>query len=89
MTQLYKLDAMNLVRMICGGCGHVRDWPSRFLALICGEETTIARLEGRIRCSACHNRNTNKIDVLAGQVDLQRSYFAYQEDADQGMAGSA
>lgn len=89
MTHLRQLDPMDLIRMTCDGCGHVRDWPSRFLVLICGEETTIARLERRIRCSACHNRNTNKIDVLAGQVDLQGSYFAYQEDADQGMAGSA
>ena len=80
MTHLRQLDPMDLVRITCGGCGRVRELPSRFMAIACGEETDVGELEPRLQCIDCKNRLNNKIDILPGQVDLQGEYFAYRDD---------
>lgn len=81
MTQLNKLDPMDLVRMTCGKCERVRDMPSRFMAIACGEYTVVTELAHRLRCNVCQNRRNNKIDILVGQVDMRGEYFAYRDDS--------
>ena len=80
MPTLRSLSHLNLLRLTCGGCGRVRDIPSRFMAMMCGEETEILTMPRRIRCHVCGYRGISSVDILSGQVDLQGSYFIYQED---------
>jgi|GEM_PF-2459789 len=81
MPTLRSLSHLDLLRLTCGGCGRVRDVPSRFMAMMCGENTDINTLPNRLRCHVCSYRGTSSVDILAGQVDLQGEYFVYQENS--------
>lgn len=81
MPTLRSLSHLDLLRLTCGGCGRVRDVPSRFMAMMCGEDTEILTMPRRMRCQVCSYRGTSSVDILAGQVDLQGEYFRYSEMA--------
>lgn len=49
MTHLRQLDPMDLIRMTCGRCKRMRELPSRFMAISCGEETGVGELEHRLQ----------------------------------------
>ncbi len=76
---LRSLSHLDLLRLTCGGFGRVRDVPSRFMAMMCGEETEILTMSRRLRCPTCDYRGTSSMDVLANQVNLQGEYFRYSE----------
>ena len=80
MPTLCSLSHLDLLRFTCGGCGRVRDIPSRFVAMMCGEDTEVSTLPHRLRCHVCNYRGICSVDILAGQVNLNGEYFAYQED---------
>lgn len=81
MTRIDQLDANDLIKLTCGGCGRSRNLPALFLGALCGEHLTTSIIRRRLRCKACGHRGNNKIEVLHGQVDPQGEYFTYRDDS--------
>lgn len=52
MTSLSNLSHLDLLRIICGDCGRTREIPSRFMAMMCGEEVHMTALRYSIICAA-------------------------------------
>lgn len=80
MATLACLSHLDLLRITCGGCGRTREIPSRFMAMMCGEEVHMNALPYRLRCHVCQYRGNTKVEILAGQVDINGEYFVYHDD---------
>ena len=63
MSTLRSLSHLDLLRLTCGGCGRVRDIPSRFMTMMYGENTDINTLPNRLRCNVCSYRGTMSDDT--------------------------
>lgn len=81
MPTLCRLSHLDLLRITCGGCGRMREIPSRFMAMMCGEEVRVSTLPYRLRCHVCSYRGKTKVEILADQVDIGGSYFVYHDDS--------
>ena len=80
MATLSNLSNLVLLRITCGCCGRTREIPSRFMAMMCGEEVHMNALPYRLRCHICQYRGNTKVEILAGQADMNGEYFVYQHD---------
>lgn len=80
MATLISLSHLDLLRITCGGYRRTREIPSRFMAMMYGEEAQLSTLPYPLRCHAYCYHGKTKVEILAGQVDINGEYFVYIED---------
>lgn len=80
MTTLAGLSHLDLLRISCGGGGRTREVPSRFMAMMCGDEVHMNALPCRLRCHVCRYRGNTNVEILGGQVNINGEYFVYHDD---------
>lgn len=80
MAILISLSHLDLLRISCGGYGRTREIPSRFMAMMYGEEAQLSTLPYRLRCHVCRYHGKTKVEILVGQIDINGEYFVYIDD---------
>lgn len=64
MGTLTNLSHLDLLRITCGGYRRTREIPSRFMAMMYGEEAQLSTLPYRLRCHTYRYHGKTKLKSL-------------------------
>lgn len=80
MATLISLSHLDWLRITCGGYRRSREIPSRFMAMMSGGGSTTEYITLPSALPYLPLSRQNKVEILAGQVDINGEYFVYIED---------